>query len=231
MVEFIVIAPLLLFFCLGIVQFVLLYQARATLDYAALQAAREGAVDHGAMASMHRGLARGLAPLYARQASLAGAQQALNLAIADAAARSEIVVISPTSAMLDDFGRHGREGTRQVTEIPNDSLSWRSTLPGKTSGVNIQDANLLKIRVRYCYDMYVPLAGKAIYYIANVIGNIGRSGILTRETPGDSDVYGEPRAPSPCLVPVKDGIASGRWPLALEAEALVRMQSGYRGGS
>lgn len=41
-VEFIVIAPLLLFFCLGILQFALLYQAKATLDYATLQAAREG---------------------------------------------------------------------------------------------------------------------------------------------------------------------------------------------
>ena len=40
MVEFIIVLPILLLLCLGILQFGLLYQAKSTLDYAALQAAR-----------------------------------------------------------------------------------------------------------------------------------------------------------------------------------------------
>ena len=76
MVEFIIVLPILLLLCLGILQFGLLYQAKSTLDYAALQAARAGALNNGKSAAMRTGLARGLAPLYARTASLAGQQQA-----------------------------------------------------------------------------------------------------------------------------------------------------------
>ncbi|AOY91697.1 pilus assembly protein TadE [Cupriavidus sp. USMAA2-4] len=230
-VEFIVIAPLLLFFCLGILQFALLYQAKATLDYATLQAAREGAVNHGSLESMRIGLARGLAPLYARAADADGSQAAFDKARADVRAHSVITLVSPTPAMLRDFGQPVGYDGKTFTEIANDTLYYRNTRAGRESGVNIQDANLLKIRALYCYDMYVPLANKVFYYVANVIGNIGSGGILTREPAEPGDPYGRPANPdSPCLVKLEDGIETGRWPLALESEALVRMQSPFRGG-
>jgi len=234
MVEFIVIAPLLLFVCFGTLQFVLLYQAKSTLDVAVLEAAREGAVNHGSMQAMRSGLARGLAPIYARQASAEGAAAALAKAQADASNFSVITVLNPTRAAISDYARpryYPDEGVT-YTEIPNDSLMYRDPSISTASGsrMNIQDANILKIHVHYCYDMYVPLVNKVIYYAANVIGPIGTGGILTREPARpDIDPYGFPKnGDSLCKVKLADGIKTGRWPISLDSEAIVRMQSPVR---
>lgn len=232
MAEFLIIAPALLFVCFGILQFVLLYQAKSTLDVAVLEAAREGAVNNGSMQAMRGGLARGLAPLYARQASADGVSSALAKAQTDAAHYSVITVLNPTLAAIQDYARpryYPDKGT-SYTEIPNDSLMYRdaTVAAGTASGVNIQDANLLKIHVHYCYDMYVPLVNKVIYYATNVIGSIGTMGILTRE-PANQDPYGKPQNGDPiCKTQLKDGIATGRWPISLDSEAIVRMQSPLR---
>jgi hypothetical protein len=77
------------------VQFVLLYQAKSTLDVAALEAAREGAVKHGSMSAMQAGLARGLAPLYARQADATGVQSALLAAQSAVVKTVSIEIVSP----------------------------------------------------------------------------------------------------------------------------------------
>jgi Flp pilus assembly protein TadG len=235
MVEFLVVAPLLLFFCFATVQFVLLYQAKSTLDVAALEAAREGAVNHGSLASMQEGLTRGLAPIYARQATAEGVQAAQAKARLDVVNSTRITTVSPTAAMVQDFAqsRYYPEEEASYSEIPNDTLMYRDATAARNSGVNIQDANLLKIRVHYCYSMYVPLVNKVLYYAVNVIGNIGTGGILTRE-PSDEgrDPYGSPQNPDfLCKTKLEDGTSSVRWPIALESEALVRMQSGYRTGA
>ncbi|QQC66722.1 TadE family protein [Paraburkholderia ginsengisoli] len=234
MAEFIVIAPALLFVCFGTLQFVLLYQAKSTLDVAVLEAAREGAVNHGSMQAMRNGLARGLAPLYARKANADGAAEALTKAQTDATDFSVITVLNPTVAAIKDYAQphyYADEGTT-YTEIPNDSLMYRvSSIPaGAQSGMNIQDANLLKIHVHYCYDMYVPLANKVIYYAANVIGNIGAGGLLTSEPANlNRDPYGSAKnGDDLCRTRLKDGIETGRWPISLDAEAMVRMQSPLR---
>jgi hypothetical protein len=230
--EFVVIAPLLLFFCFATVQFVLLYQAKATLDVATLEAVRAGAVSHGSMAAMQDGLARGLAPLYARRADGDGMQAALRHAQIDAARFSSITIVNPTREMSSDFARprfYPAEGVSHV-EIPNDTLMYRNPSPGMRSHVGIQDANLLKIRVHYCYDLYVPLVNKVLYYAVNVIGNVAPNGLFARE-PADAegDAFGAPRRPDTlCRIRLADGIETSRWPLALESEAIVRMQSPFR---
>ena len=231
MVEFIIIAPALLFVCFGIIQFVLLYQAKSTLDVAVLEAAREGAVNNGSMKAMRTGLARGLAPIYARHADADGVDAALTAAQNDANNFAAITVISPDAAAIHDFSQPRFYPDQGVTysEIPNDSLMYRdSTTLGPVSRINIQDANLLKIHVHYCYNMYVPLANKVIYYAVNVIGSIGTMGILTRE-PASQDPYGAPlHGDALCKVKLVDGIATDRWPLSLDSEAMVRMQSPLR---
>jgi hypothetical protein len=233
MAEFIIIAPALLFVCFAIVQFVLLYQAKSTLDAAVLEAAREGAVNNGSMKAMRAGLARGLTPIYARRADADGVSAALARAESDAVNFSIITVLNPTAAAVRDFSqpRIYADPSNPVIEIPNDSLMYRdSNALGPTSGMNIQDANLLKIHVHYCYNMYVPLVNKVLYYAVNVIGGIGTMGLLTREPPNvATDPYGSPKnGDALCKVRLEDGIETGRWPLSLDSEAMVRMQSPLR---
>ncbi|CAD6517406.1 hypothetical protein LMG24235_00952 [Paraburkholderia sabiae] len=232
MTEFLVVAPLLLFFGFVTVQFVLLYQAKSTLDVAVLEAAREGAVNHGSIQAMQAGLARGLAPLYAHRADATGAQAALIAGQRAVSEASSIEIVSPTAAMVRDFARprfYPGEGIAH-DEIPNDTLMYRDTAHGLESDVDVQDANLLKLRVHYCFDLIVPVANKVLYYATNVIGNIAANGVFSRE-PADAnvDVYGSPKRPdSLCRTTLADGLRSQRWPVALESEAIVRMQSPFR---
>lgn len=65
MVELVVIGvPLIMFLTLGMFQLILIGHARVTVNYAALMAAREGALHHAGIEALERGLAEGLAPLY-----------------------------------------------------------------------------------------------------------------------------------------------------------------------
>ena len=73
LIEFIITIAVLGPLLLGIFQAVLLYRAKTLLDYAALQAARSGATNFAQMDAMQTGLARGLMPLYATDASATGA--------------------------------------------------------------------------------------------------------------------------------------------------------------
>lgn len=221
MAEFIIVLPLLLLLCLGIVQFGLLYQAKATLDYATLQAAREGALNYGRASAMRSGLARGLAPLFAHSAGLVGQQSALlytNTIELSKPQAYRIDVINPTNAALQDFGRAGEYAGSTVREIPNDTLMFRNTTPGGSSGISVQDANLLKIRVTYCYAMYVPFVNRTIFALMNKINNVYSTG-----KPG-MDV---PLAPNACYLL---STAEGSWRIPLESEAIVRMQTPFRGG-
>lgn len=220
MVEFIIVLPILLLLCLGILQFGLLYQAKSTLDYAALQAARAGALNNGKSAAMKSGLARGLAPLYARTASLAGQQLALAASNLDLMKPGsyKIDVINPTSAAMQDFGRTGEYAGANVQQIPNDTLMFRNTTAGSSSGLTIQDANLLKIRVTYCYEMYVPFANRTIFSLMNKINDIYSTGSPGMEIP---------LAPNACYAL---STVEGTWRIPLESEAIVRMQTPYQGG-
>ncbi|MEM5384280.1 TadE family protein [Paraburkholderia phymatum] len=232
MTEFLIVAPLLLFFGFATVQFVLLYQAKSTLDVAVLEAAREGSVNHGSMQAMQAGLARGLAPLYARHADAPGVQSAMLAARSAVTKAASIAIVSPTAAMTRDFARTRFYPDEGITheEIPNDTLMYRDASRGMESNVNVQDANLLKLRVHYCFDLIVPLVNKIFYYATNVIGNVAANGLFSRE-PADAnvDAYGSPRRPdSLCRTTLADGLQSQRWPIALESEAIVRMQSPFR---
>ena len=134
--------------------------------------------------------------------------------------------------MTRDFARSRFDPDEGVThdEIPNDTLMYRDTSRGAESGVDVQDANLLKLRVHFCFDMIVPIANKVLYYATNVIGNVAANGVFSRE-PADAnvDAYGSPRRPdSLCKTTLADGLQDQRWPIALESEAIVRMQSPFR---
>ena len=164
MVEFIIAAPVLLFLILSIVQFVLLYRIKATLDYAALEAARAGAVHGADKGEMKNGLARGMTPLFAHKTSMTELETAYLKSKAEMALFGKVEVINPTRSAWNE---HKEKQYNGKYALPNDSLAFRSDSVGR-SGVSVQDANILKIRVTYDAPLVVPfvswvLRGKSDY--------------------------------------------------------------------
>lgn len=147
---------------LALLQAILLYRAKATLDYAGLEAARAGAlhgVDNG---EMQKGLARGLTPLYATATAsptAAGTAAAYLKAYPDVLAFSTIKVISPTTGAFDDFAETQYDGT---LALPNDTLNFRPTDVGSRGGLSVQDANILKIQVTFTYPLIVPIIDRIL---------------------------------------------------------------------
>ncbi|WP_225780818.1 TadE/TadG family type IV pilus assembly protein [Xenophilus sp. Marseille-Q4582] len=146
----------------AIAEVALMFKAKAVVDMAALAAARAGAVDHaraGPTSKMHMAGRTALAPLYMRTGTgSAELASAIVRAHADLIALNmSIDVLNPTAA---SFADHGVNAAGKPRFIPNDSLMYRSTRVKATSGQNIQDANLLKIRLTYCYEPRMPLANE-----------------------------------------------------------------------
>lgn len=153
LVEAAIALPILIVVILAAIQFGFVYQAKATLNHAALQAARAGAVRNGEPAALRRGLANGLAPLSSPDSSLQGAAEAVARIEAELVTDARIRILNPTRESFDDFATDV-EGRR---ELPNERLQTRSTEAGSRGGLNIQDANLLRVEITYGYELKVPL--------------------------------------------------------------------------
>ena len=152
-VESLIALPILLAVIFGIIQFALIYEAKATLNHAALLAARAGAVDHAQPAAITDGVARGLVPLYSPDRTFSGYAATLGRVTANITSDARVRILNPTQEAFADFS----EDVDGVREIPNDRLHARSTSVGPQSGLNIQDANLLRVQITYGYELKVPM--------------------------------------------------------------------------
>lgn len=216
MVETVIILFVTLLLLLGIIQFALIYDAKNTLNYATFEAARAGAVNHADRQAVEYGLARGLAPLYTSLEASAGRRQHVS---AVQAARDRVLAeirqggkvcierINPAPDAFRAYGIRDPMGRFKGLVIPNDHLRYRSAR-NMRARVNIQDANLLKLRVTYCYPMYTP-------FISQIIQRL-------------MGVKPDPDPPRGWQPPELGGFrrtcyAEGRFPIV--AQALVRMQT------
>jgi hypothetical protein len=157
MVEFVIVAPLAMLFVLGLIQVGFLYIAKSTLGHATFMAARHGAVHGADKGEIKAVLARGLIPFHQDSTEKDDVKRvgtAFAKSKADALAFLSVERLSPSAAAFKDFGIKDASGK---TVIPNDNLEWRASTVGATSGVHIQDANLLRIRATYGYELKVPL--------------------------------------------------------------------------
>ncbi len=220
MIEFLIVYPVLIFLLFGIIQWSLIYQARVTLDHAALLAARAGALNHGSRSEMSSGLAAGLTPLFANEASDVGYMAARARALLEVNTPGLVAfeVVNPTSAAFIDFGQPRLDGGGDP-QIPNDTLAYRNTRVGPLSGISVQDANLLHLRVNYCYRLIVPIVGRMIHAVSNTLTPFDHS----LGAHGMSDPFGIGDAPlvDPCLGPINGPR------IRLQSEAIVRMQSPF----
>ena len=218
--EFLVIFPVLVLLTFGIIQMALLYQGRAVLNHATMLAARAGALHNGNMGSMRNALSRGLTPMFASDASPTGYATALGKATIETAALSNmttIEILNPTSTALTDFGR-ARLDAVAGTELPNDTLNYRSTAAGSTSKISVQDANILHVRVTYCFRLIVPIIDRMLNSAVNGVPSASTSGS------GMSNPFGigNPPLTTTCLNPLLKGPR-----IHIRSEAMVRMQSPF----
>jgi len=159
--EFVVVFPALALLGLGLLQTGLIYHAKNIVTYATFEAARKGSVSHADTTPMLNELGLRIAPLFGGDGSPEKAMAAIALGTLEAndPRYTSIEVLNPTSSAFDDFGVTTADG---VVEIPNDSLRYRARTVGTASGVSIQDANLLKIKVTYAHRLKVPLLDRVI---------------------------------------------------------------------
>jgi hypothetical protein len=162
-VEATIALPLLLVVILAVIQFGFVYQAKATLNHAALLAARAGAVANATPASIRHGLAQGLVPLTSPNASIRGVAESIARLEGQLLTDARVRILNPTREAFDDFAVE-IDGVR---ELPNDRLHARDTRPGASGGLNIQDANLLRVEVTYGYELKVPLVSG---FISRLLG-------------------------------------------------------------
>jgi hypothetical protein len=221
--EYIYVFPILALLILGAIQFGFIYQTKSTLNYATFAGARQGALNNGAMSSIIDGLTSGLMPLFAHSQASAGKRD-LNLLkeawkLADKQVNDPkltlITIVNPTSSALGAYQGQSESGS----EIPNDNLMYRDTAIAG-GGMNIQDANLLKVRVTYCYKMAVPILNKLIYN-------------LVVDPPSVADTFNS----APDLLASKGGgsttkrcagVATDEYRIPITSEAVVRMQSAFK---
>lgn len=201
--EFLVAIPLFLFLLLLIFQLVLVYRAKTTLDYAAFEAARAGAVSGADAGKMRAALAKGLAPLYASDADLGGLAGALAKAHLDMILNANIEIISPTQEAWDVYNEPQYDGR---PALPNDNLAFRPTgIEG--AEVSVQDANILKIKVDYDFPLIVPFVDRVLR--------------------GDSQFVKSAGFLDPANVDMKMAWLGGtrHFRIPLQSHAIVRMQS------
>lgn len=156
MVEFLIVAPIIIYFGVGVIQFGLIYHARNVVDYATFEAARTGAVHQADPAEMRRELTYRMGPVFGGDGSATGVRRSIQesvVAVNDPL-RTRIRIINPTAAAFEDFGIVDPKTGKTV--LPNAHLQHRATDIGSHSGVNIQDANLLKIEVTHGYELKLP---------------------------------------------------------------------------
>jgi len=252
-VETLVAVPIVLLLGLGALQWALLFHARTALEYALLEAARAGSVAQARPDAIEAGLARGLMPFwFGVDASRpwAAAVAASNAQLRQAIAARWIVwrQLAPTVESFGDWGEPARDAAghpvTSLIEIPNDSLQWASLRhpAGGVAGMRgeepigarslqtLNDANLLKLELRYGVPMSVPLVGRIAVWVMRIVDGCAapsgrRLGAVDLGVPAP---IGSPRTWT-CpfyLAPDASGNPVPRWPV--RAAATIRMQSPAR---
>lgn len=228
-VEYLYVLPILLLLLFGALQFSFIYEAKLTLNQAVFAATRRGAVNSGAMEAIQDGLEAGLAPLFTRDSTQAELK-AGRLRAHDLIGNPQlalITIVNPTPSALSEFTQSLNWTADGGDGIPNDNLMYRSTTAG-SSGMNIQDANLLKVRVTFCYRMIVPILNKMIYTFT--------TGVPTTPKMIDSTYAGGPLSANEMLAVATPSLATGLcgdpdkngYTIPVTSEAVVRMQSPFK---
>ena len=163
MIEFAWAAPVLTLLGLAVLQYAMLFFAKNSIDHAAFMAARAGATGNASLASVQSAYVRALVPVYGGGRNAEELAQSHARAAADLAGNLRIELLNPTRESFDDWNDPALQQSvgqgRRV--IPNGNLAFKNAADIKgRSGQNIQDANLIKLRITQGYEPKVPLMGR-----------------------------------------------------------------------
>lgn len=190
MVEFALIAPVLMLVGLGLVQVGLVFHGKSALNFALQEAARSGAAGNAAPDSIQTGFLRGLVPF------MGGGLSAADLVTTLATATTEftrgsaegwirVQQLSPTPQSFSDWQENSLDKNgNPVVEIPNANLpvlrctrapnggtaGYRSSTAcggsGEPVGANseqtLADANLLKLKLTYGVQLGIPFINRIV---------------------------------------------------------------------
>lgn len=164
-IEFTVIGPLLMMTGLSMLQVGLLSFTRNQYNHASFMAARAGSVANASLGSIETAYASALVPIYGGGTSPVQLQAAFDRALSDVRSNARIDILNPTAESFTDFNSPALQARYRLPDsrhvIPNSGQSFKPAsviLP--RSGQNIQDANLLKLRITMGYRPQVPLVGR-----------------------------------------------------------------------
>lgn len=159
LVEWLIVAPPLLFVTLGIIQTGFIMMAKTSVNYAAFEAARAGSMANASLSAITSAFTKALVPFYGGGQSAAELAASLVRAGNDIAQSGTVIqILNPTQESFQDFG----VTENNLKQIPNDNLAYRAKTPGAKSGQSIQDANLLKLHITYGYRLAIPLVNSTI---------------------------------------------------------------------
>lgn len=229
-VEFIFAIPLFFILLFGIIEMSYVYRSKTTLNTATFEAARTGSVNNALTSEMRKSFASGMIPLHINaDRSATGVVKAYASAKVfeksmSTAARlvglDTIVIVSPNRDVFRKFAvdvpklESRRRKLKFIRAIPNDNLTYRSIDTkrvkirdnGRTENVrmNVQDANILKIKSFWCHKLKVPGLRDLFYRL--VLSNFFRASPEQR-------------------VCNSIGLATDARYIAITSQATVRMQS------
>jgi len=208
--EFVIVFPVLMILIFGTIQVAFIYSAKTTLNYATFQAARMGALNGATYDGIKKGLVRGLAPLYTHGATDDEMFAGVARALFEVENFTRITRINPRVAHFGPHGTYDSEVSDVV--IPNDNLMYRDASVG---AISIQDANLLKIQVEYCYPLMVPIVDRFLATINQQTGELFGPNVIVTQSRNAKDYD-----------TICAGVrGAGNAGFIITSEAVVRMQS------
>jgi hypothetical protein len=157
--------PIVLVTMMLIVQWAFIYSAKSTLNASTIQAVRAGTLHNGNIDEIRTGLAQGMMPLFAHGTDITDTLEAVAKSKVAIALQSDITILSPDRTAFNEFRVRVRYPQGYLYEIPNNNLMYRNPALkdlGQGRKLNVQDANLLQIEVRWCQKLIVPFANYVI---------------------------------------------------------------------
>ena len=165
MIEFAVVGPIITLLGLATLQYGMLFFAKNQYNHAAFMAARAGTTGNANVSKIEQAYTRALIPLYATGTSTDALKAAYDRAATEVASFTKIEVLNPTEESFADFNDPALQAQLGITGtgttprvIPNGGLAFRhANVVRASSGQNIQDANLLKLRITHWFEPKIPL--------------------------------------------------------------------------